>query len=72
MLKIGKLLCDPEILPFFKKIEWEEIKKKSNKEDEEALRILLGIFFQQEFPIDKIENQIENLLEQLKNLHLKK
>lgn len=71
LLKIWKLKYDKSILEMVKDTDWIKIKWLVNKDYESSYRLILWNLHMQWFNVDHFVTQIENIYNQISELHLK-
>ena len=71
LLKIWKLKYDERILEMMKDIDRADIKEKVHKDYESSYRLILWNLHMQWFNVDYFISQVENIYNQISELHLK-
>jgi hypothetical protein len=71
LLKIWKIEYDKSILEMTKNINWIDIKEKVRKDFESSYRVILWNLLMQWYNVDYYISQIENIYNQISDMHLK-
>lgn len=71
LLKIWKIKFDKSILEIIKDTDWIKIKWLVHKDYESSYRLILGNLYMEWFNVNYFVSQIENIHNQISELHLK-
>lgn len=67
----GTLSYDPDVIKYFKKINWHEINKKNKRDYDKGVNEILNKLVVQRIDTEKIEQEVDQIYEQIEKLSYK-